>query len=325
MIPTPVTDESIEHAADLLRQGRLVAFPTETVYGLGADASNPEAVSKIFVAKGRPADHPVIVHIATINELNQWVSHIPESALVLAQAFWPGPLTIIFNKKASVSNIVTGGQNTIALRIPGNPVALQLLTSFGGGIAAPSANRFGHVSPTLASHVAEEFGDSIDYILDGEACTVGIESTIIDLSTDTPTVLRPGRISISQLRARLQTEVYLAEKAEIRAPGMLAVHYAPETKAVLCDKNHMLNRYDEKIAQGNSVGVLTYSSAMSTRECLHQRQLPSKAKDYEPAIYNALRELDKLKLDIILIEQPPATEIWSAVNDRLRKATVTLA
>lgn len=324
MITTSVNKQTIEQAAALLKQGKLVAFPTETVYGLGADASNPDAVRKIFAAKGRPADHPLIVHIATTNQLYDWVESVPESAIILAQAFWPGPLTLILKKHPKVSDVVTGGQNTVAIRIPGNPVALQLLNAFGGGVAAPSANRFGHISPTSAEDVAEELGDSVDCILDGGACTVGIESTILDLSTDNICILRPGRISLSQIKAKLQTEITLTTKSAIRAPGMLATHYAPETKALLCDRNHLMNLYDEKTAKGQRVGLLVYSLSMQDRGCIFLRQLPSKAKDYEPALYRALRELDKSKLDIILVEQPPETETWSAVNDRLRKATVTI-
>ena len=199
MTPTAVTPASIEQAADLLHRGKLVAIPTETVYGLGADASNPEAVAKIFQAKGRPADHPLIVHLAYASQMKDWAEEVPDSALRLASAFWPGPLTMILRKKASVPAVVTGGQETVALRVPDNPVALWLLRVFGGGIAAPSANRFGRISPTTAQHVAEELGDAVDCILDGGPCTVGVESTIIDLTDQQPTILRPGRITRSQL------------------------------------------------------------------------------------------------------------------------------
>ncbi|MDD1622255.1 MAG: threonylcarbamoyl-AMP synthase, partial [Methylococcaceae bacterium] len=245
MKPTIVTPESIAHAAELLRQGELVAFPTETVYGLGADASNPEAVAKIFAAKGRPADHPLIVHIARAKQIDDWAEAVPEAALRLAEAFWPGPLTIILNKKAEVPLAVTGGQNTVALRVPANPVALQLLQVFGGGIAAPSANRFGHISPTQAKHVAEELGDSVACILDGGPCAVGVESTIIDLTDKHPAILRPGRITRSQLKAVLQTEIRLSAQTKIRAPGMMAVHYAPHTMALLCSSNTLIAMIDD--------------------------------------------------------------------------------
>lgn len=324
MKPTPVTPESIQHAVDLLRQGQLVAFPTETVYGLGADASNPEAVAKIFAAKGRPADHPLIVHIAGADQINAWADEVPEAALRLAEAFWPGPLTIILNKKAEVPAAVTGGQNTVALRVPANPVALQLLQAFGGGIAAPSANRFGHISPTQASHVAEDLGDSVACILDGGPCSVGVESTIIDLSDEQPAILRPGRITRSQLKAVLQTEIRLSPQTKIRAPGMLAVHYAPHTMALLCATDTLIAMIDDLCGKGKKIGILAFSQTLSSVPCPSQHliRLPDQAEHYESALYSSLRELDKLQLETILIEQPPDCESWAAVNDRLSKATV---
>ena len=322
LTPTTVTPQSIRQAADLLHQGELVAFPTETVYGLGADASNPEAVGKIFAAKGRPADHPLIVHIASAAQLSDWAEEVPESALRLAEAFWPGPLTIILNKKARVPLAVTGGQNTVGLRVPANPVALQLLQAFGGGVAAPSANRFGRISPTLAEHVAEELNDSVACILDGGACSVGVESTIIDLSDGQPTILRPGRITRSQLKAVLKTDIGLSSQTKIRAPGMMAVHYAPNTMALLCPAETLITMIDELCAEGKQIGVLAFSTEIANLPCLNILQLPDQAEHYEAALYSAMRELDKLALDSILIEQPPNNEAWAAVNDRLEKATV---
>jgi len=301
-----------------------VAFPTETVYGLGADASNPEAVAKIFAAKGRPADHPLIVHIASAKQIDDWAETVPEAALRLAEAFWPGPLTIILNKKAKVPSAVTGGQHTVALRVPANPVALQLLQVFGGGIAAPSANRFGHISPTQAKHVAEELGDSVACILDGGPCAVGVESTIIDLTDKHPAILRPGRITRSQLKAVLQTEIRLSSQTKIRAPGMMAVHYAPHTMALLCSSNTLIAMIDDLCAKGQTIGILAFSQTISSVPCpsKHLIRLPDQAELYETALYSALRELDKLQLETILIEQPPDSEAWAAVNDRLSKATV---
>jgi L-threonylcarbamoyladenylate synthase len=322
LTPTPVNPQSISRAAELLRQGQLVAFPTETVYGLGADASNPEAVAKIFAAKGRPADHPLIVHISGAEQIDDWAESVPESAIRLAEAFWPGPLTIILTKKAEVPSTVTGGQNTVALRVPANPVALQLLQAFGGGIAAPSANRFGRISPTQASHVAEELGDSVACILDGGPCSVGVESTIIDLSDDHPTILRPGRITRSQLKAVLQTEIRLSSQTKIRAPGMMAVHYAPNTMALLCTADTLIVMMDDLCAKGKHIGILAFSPTVASVPCQHLINLPAQAEYYEAALYSALRELDKLQLDTILIEQPPDDEAWAAVNDRLGKATV---
>ncbi len=322
MNPKPVTEESIRHAVELLHQGQLVAFPTETVYGLGADASNPDAIAKVFAAKGRPADHPLIVHLASAAQINDWAEAVPEAAWRLAEHFWPGPLTMILNKKASVPMAVTGGQNTVGLRVPANPVAQQLLQAFGGGIAAPSANRFGRISPTQASHVAEELGDSVGCILDGGPCSVGVESTIIDLSDGIPAILRPGRITRSQLKAVLQTEVRLASQSKIRAPGMMAVHYAPNTMALLCPVDTLISMTDDLCAQGKVIGILAFSPEIACIPCKHLLRLPNQAEFYEAALYSALRDLDKLELDTILIEQPPDNEAWAAVNDRLSKATV---
>lgn len=322
MKPSVVNPQTIEFAADLLHQGKLVAMPTETVYGLGADASNPDAVAKIFAAKGRPADHPLIVHLAYASQIKDWAENIPDSAWQLADAFWPGPLTMILHKKASVPSAVTGGQATVALRVPDNPVALWLLRVFGGGIAAPSANRFGRISPTLAQHVAEELGDAVDCILDGGACSVGVESTIIDLTDSQPTILRPGRITRSQLEDVLKAEVALKSQHKIRAPGMLASHYAPCTPAYLCMPETLLALLEEQAIQGNRVGVLSFSAELNGLNCQHSLQLPQQAEAYEAALYAALRELDALQLDSILVEQPPIEESWSAVNDRLSKATV---
>ena len=322
MTPTAVTTDSIQHAAELLRQGKLVAIPTETVYGLGADASNPDAVVKIFKAKGRPSDHPLIVHLAYASQMHDWAEDVPDAALLLAREFWPGPLTIILRKKPGVPMAVTGGQNTVALRVPNNPVALWLLRVFGGGIAAPSANRFGRISPTTAQHVAEELGNAVDCILDGGACMVGVESTIIDLTDAKPTILRPGRITRSQLEEVLQTEVALKSQHKIRAPGMLASHYAPNTPAFLCPTDSLLGALDEQQRQGKQVGLLCFSEQLTGLTCRHLRHLPNRVEDYEAALYAALRELDKLHLDCILVEQPPEQEEWAAVTDRLEKATV---
>ncbi len=322
LTPTAVNPQSIQHAAELLRQGKLVAIPTETVYGLGADASNPDAVVKIFKAKGRPADHPLIVHLAYASQIQDWAERVPVAANLLAAAFWPGPLTMILPKKAWVPPVVTGGQNTVALRVPDNPVALWLLRVFGGGIAAPSANRFGRISPTLAAHVADELGDAVDCILDGGPCSVGLESTIIDLTDVQPTILRPGRITRSQLEAVLQTPVALKSRHKIRAPGMLASHYAPNTPAFLCAAQDLPIRLHERQNQGERVGVLSFSSELADLPCAHPLRLPAQAEDYEAALYGALRELDQLQLDSILIEQPADMEEWAAVNDRLSKATV---
>lgn len=320
ILPDPA---AIALAAKLLQQGRLVAFPTETVYGLGADASNPEAVQRIFTAKGRPADHPLIVHIPTIDSLYDWAAQVPESALQLARQFWPGPLAMILPKKPHVSEWVTGGQATVGLRMPNHPVALQLLTAFGGGVAAPSANRFCKISPTLAAHVQTELGDAVDLILDGGACQVGVESTIIDLSGAQPVLLRPGHISRAALAAALNTEVLLSPAADansVRAPGMMAVHYAPTTAAILCPSAQLTALVQQLNNAGKTVGLLALTPPASHLGLSHSRYLSTNADAYAHALYASLRELDNLQLDTIVIEQPPQTEQWRAVNDRLGKA-----
>lgn len=328
MKPVFADDAAIEYAANLLRQGRLVAFPTETVYGLGADASNPDAVRRIFQAKGRPADHPLIVHIPSIDNLNDWALTVPDAARQLAACFWPGPLAMILNKKPEVPLVVTGGQSTVGLRMPDHPVALHLLRAFGGGIAAPSANRFCRISPTQAAHVEEELGDAVDLILDGGACQVGVESTIVDLSGNRPKLLRPGHITRHEIEAVLQTELIVVypqleqtNPSEIRAPGMMAVHYAPVTIAMLCPADRLPEMIKALNFNSKKIGILAYS--LEYTENRHNRiiRMPERADDYAQGLYAALRKLDSLQLDLILVEEPPDTEAWRAINDRLHKAT----
>lgn len=322
MKPVLADDKAIELAAAILKQGRLVAFPTETVYGLGGDASNPDAVKRIFNAKGRPADHPLIVHIADRGELDNWAQAIPDDARRLAAKFWPGPLALILNKKPQVPPEVTGGQNTIALRVPNHPVALRLLQAFGSGIAAPSANRFCRISPTQAAHVAEELGAAVDLILDGGPCQVGVESTVVDFSGDLPSLLRPGQITRQEIEDFLQTKLVMRSKSVIRAPGMMAVHYAPAATALLCQADELDNMAAELISRNQRAGILGYRRRFPAHHLLHVITMPEQADDYAQILYAALRELDNLKPDIILVEQPPVTTAWQAINDRLAKATV---
>jgi len=326
MKPVPVVADAnaIGDATDLLKQGRLVAFPTETVYGLGADASNPDAVASIFKVKGRPADHPLIVHIADIDSLGDWARTVPETALKLAAHFWPGPLTMILNKQPQVSLAVTGGQQTVGVRMPNHPVALALLKSFGGGIAAPSANRFCRISPTQSSHVYEELGNSVDMILDGGACQVGVESTIIDLSGDMPRLLRPGQITSQEIADILKTDINIStpsKPTEIRVPGMMEVHYAPSTPSMLCPAEQLPDKIRLLQTSGKKCGLLSCQLEISPTSQLRVLRLPQHAAAYTQRLYAALRELDSLQLDLIVVEQPLQTEPWQAINDRLRKAT----
>lgn len=314
---------AIARAVELLRRGRLVAFPTETVYGLGADASNADAVRGIFDAKGRPADHPLIVHIGKLEQLSDWARSVPDTARHLAERFWPGPLTLILKKKPEVPDEVTGGQDTVGLRIPDDPVALSLLRAFGGGIAAPSANRFKRISPTQAAHVREELDGRVDLILDGGPCRVGVESTIVDLSGDEPRLLRPGRISRADIERVLQTELTVITDNDGEtpsAPGLMAVHYAPTTTTRLCPADRLADTIRQSTDRGKKVGLLSCRFEAESTGSIPIVRLPDDAEGYARGLYAALRDLDGLRLDMILVEQPPTTGAWHAVNDRLKKA-----
>jgi L-threonylcarbamoyladenylate synthase len=313
----PATLESLEQAVSLLRQGGLVAFPTETVYGLGADASNSQAVEKIFEVKGRPANHPVIVHVADSEQFATWASEVPATAYQLAKVFIPGALTLILKRSSTVPDIVTGGQDTVGLRVPDHPVALRLLEAFGGGIAAPSANRFGKISPTTAQHVLDDLGEDVPLILDGGASQVGLESTILDLTTEPIKVLRPGGISLTALFTVLGYTPEVLDKSSVRVSGSLESHYAPTTPAFLVSSED-LQAKDLQTADFNGVIALQPKSEHLTGTWL---QLPNNAELYGQRLYAALRELDRLDLERILIEEPPETPEWLAVRDRLKRAT----
>lgn len=307
-------DDDLDHAVSLLRAGRLVAFPTETVYGLGADASNDEAVKKIFAVKGRPADHPVIVHLPDAAQLEHWASAVPERAQRLASRFWPGPLTLVLPRAASVHDVVTGGQDTVGLRVPSHPLALELLRRFGRGLAAPSANKFGRLSPTTAEHVRSELGESVDLILDGGACPVGIESTIVDLSGDEPALLRPGRISKQELERTLGIELRIGRSGSPRTPGMLPIHYAPKTPVRIVPT---------KIIEAEShrtVAVLARRPRPESISGTRWIQAPSDAAAYARELYGNLRALDQTDAEVILVEALPEGPDWVAVRDRLTRA-----
>lgn len=316
--------EAIEDAALILKQGGLVAFPTETVYGLGADARNPVAVSKIFKAKQRPANHPLIVHLAESGQMTQWARNIPPLAWRLAEQYWPGPLAMILPKRDDVLLEVTGGQQTVALRIPDNPLALALLRQFAGGVAAPSANRFNHISPTRAEHVMAELGESIDLILDGGDCTVGLESTIIDLTTEPPVILRPGHITLKQLEQFIGQPLQLQNTVsgnQNRAPGTLALHYAPDTACQLVQSEDLPEKIQHCLAKNQQIGVLTWQVYPETSAHIVWRVMPDEPVAYGHDLYAALRWLDEQELDHILVESVPQEQGWLAVKDRLSKAT----
>jgi L-threonylcarbamoyladenylate synthase len=315
-----VNDRDIDHAVAVLRAGGLVAFPTETVYGLGADAANPQAVRKIFEAKGRPATHPVIVHLADAVQLANWAREIPPAAQRLAKKFWPGPLTLILRRTATVSDLVTGGQETVAVRVPSHPVAQQLLARFGGGIAAPSANRHGRVSATTAAHVRLEFGAVVDRVLDGGEAQVGIESAIVDLSGGSPALLRPGSITAAEIEAVLGVSLAAPAGDAARAPGTLAAHYAPQTRLMLTEGNLALELAANLTRQGKRVAVLALSAHRPVLQGLEWIAAPRDAAGYAHELYASLRRLDESGCDAILVEKPPQTPAWAAINDRLARA-----
>jgi len=315
-----VSDKDIERAVAILKAGGLVAFPTETVYGLGADASSPAAVRKIFEAKDRPAAHPVIVHLADAAQIANWAREIPEGARRLARKLWPGPLTIILKRASKVSDVVTGGQDTVALRVPSHPVAQQLLARFGGGIAAPSANRHGRVSATEAEHVRREFGAAVDCVLDGGEARIGIESAIVDLSRGAPTLLRPGWITAAQIEAALGAALSPPPADAPRAPGTLAAHYAPRTPLALMEGDRALELAASLVRQGRRVAVLALSARRPLLEGLEWVAAPRDAAGYAHALYASLRRLDDAGCETIIVEQPPQAPEWAAINDRLARA-----
>jgi L-threonylcarbamoyladenylate synthase len=308
-------NKDIARAARILGSGGLVAFPTETVYGLGADASSASAMAKLYGVKRRPADHPVIVHFASTDAAFGWAHEVPESARKLAKAFWPGPLTLVLKRSQKARDFVTGGQDTVGLRVPSHPVAHELLKEFKGGVAAPSANRFGQVSPTTAAHVRADLGADVDLVLEGGPTEVGIESTIVDLSGAAPVLLRPGHISRQQLEQVVGSPVLEKSAASPRHSGGLERHYAPRTPARLVaayDLDKEISRLKEKVA------VLAFSRPDERVD--YWLRMPRDPHAYARKLYAALRELDTAGCDEILIEAPPDAEEWRAVRDRLNRA-----
>lgn len=309
--------EDIARAAKILRAGGLVAFPTETVYGLGARADDPDAVRKIFDAKGRPTDHPVIVHLPDIHWLDAWASDVPPAATELATRFWPGPLTLILRRSDAVSDVVTGGQDTVGLRVPGHPVALALLRSAGLPVAAPSANRFGRVSATTAAHVAQDFGDTLDGIVDGGPCPVGVESTIVDLTGPSPRILRPGAISAEAIEDALQRKLAPRRQDAPRVPGVLASHYSPVTPLRLVDAKELLEIVERHPA---AICVLARRPRGVDRADTLWIEMPDDAERYARALYDSLRRADLARPELIVVERPPAETEWTAIQDRLERA-----
>jgi L-threonylcarbamoyladenylate synthase len=302
IIPAVTDPSDIQKAADVLRRGGLVAFPTETVYGLGADADNDQALKAIFRVKGRPETHPLIIHLSRTEQIRDWAVSIPDAARMLGERFWPGPLTLILRNAARVSRVATGGQETVGLRVPDHPVALSLLREYGGGVAAPSANRFGKVSPTTADHVRQDLGGDVDYVLDGGPCSIGVESTIVDLSSGDPVILRPGGLTRERLEEALGRPVPVKGVGPVRVSGQLESHYAPRAEVLILRPGEGEGRAAALRSKGRKVVVLT-------------------EKDVEAReLYASLRRADDSGAEVIVVPLPDTVGLGLAVADRLQKA-----
>ena len=298
-MPAPT---EVQKAVQILRQGGLVAFPTETVYGLGADADNSQALQNLFRIKGRPTTHPLIVHLGSGDEVKNWAVSVPDEAHLLMRTYWPGPLTVILKKAQRVLKAVTGGQETVGLRVPDHKLALAMLREFRGGVAAPSANRFGKVSPTCADHVRQDLGSDVDFILDGGPCAVGLESTIVDFSSGEPVILRPGGVTREALQETLRQTLAVRTTGAVRAPGFLEAHYAPRATVVIAAPLECSARAESLRAEGKKVAVLTEWDVVPD------------------LLYSSLRRADGTGADVIVVPLPEETGMGLAVADRLRKA-----
>jgi L-threonylcarbamoyladenylate synthase len=312
------TVDAVQAAAKTLLQGNLVAFPTETVYGLGADALNKQTVARIYEVKGRPADHPLIIHLHSMQVMGQWVEDVPEYAIALARDFWPGPMTLIFQRSQLAQDFVTGGQETVGIRVPDHVVALALLEAFhdlgGRGVAAPSANRFGHVSPTTAQAVSDELSEYLkpeDQILDGGACNVGVESTIIDCTGEVPRILRPGGITVEMIKistGMTPTSNSINQREEIRVSGSLEKHYAPEAKVIL------------DVIPVAGQGYIAFADQV-TPEGVTRLAAPKNSIEFAREIYAALRKADEMGISEVVVLQPMGDDIAIAIRDRLERAS----
>lgn len=326
-VPDPM-NQQITSAVASLRKGDVVAFPTETVYGLGADISQPIAIQKIFDIKGRPSNHPLIVHFANLADLEYWAKDVPAIAWLLARHFWPGPLTLILPKNSRVPPDVTGGQETVGLRIPRHPVALKLLKELGNqsALAAPSANKFGYVSPTTADHVKDVFHDKLKIILDGGPCEVGLESTIVSCVDNEITILRPGGISVSAIENVAGQKISVRSQSEIRTPGSLTSHYATKIPLeIYSDNKSVLFRLSELMQKGTRTAIVSrephLASVLNLSDNLHYILMPNDPAAFGKCLYATLRGLDDANFEQILIEAPPDNLEWLAVADRLSRAS----
>ncbi len=311
------TQAELDEAVGALRDGDLVAFPTETVYGLGANAQNPAAVRRVFEAKGRPASHPVIVHLDSPKYLHRWVREVPEIAQRVMDRFWPGPLTVVLPRNPAVHDIVTGGQDTVAVRVPAHPMAQQLLTAFGGGIAAPSANRYGRLSPTRAEHVREELGDAVRVVLDGGETQIGLESTIVSCDGGALRLLRPGAVTYTQLRETVGDVLTGVVAGMPRVPGSTALHYAPMTAMSIVAADEIDARAEAAAQGGRRIAVLAQRLPLRTYPSVTWINAGRRAEAYAHDLYANLRTLDSAGCEQILVQEVPGDEKWDAIRDRI--------
>ena len=313
-----VGPDEIAAAVAALHAGEVIGLPTETVYGLAGDASNPAAVARIFAIKGRPSSHPVIVHVPDAGHVSRWARETPPAAAALMRHFWPGPLTIVLPRSDSVSGAVTGGQDTIALRVPAHPVALQVLRAFGSGLAAPSANRYGRISPTTAAHVRADLGQDVRIVLDGGPADVGLESTIVACLDQQVAILRPGRVGVADIEA-VTGPVTGASPTAPRVPGSVVSHYAPRTRLQIVDATALAEVMAENAKAGRTVAVLGRGTMPNPPAAAWLAAAPD-AQAYGRALYDHLRRLDEAGADVILVVRPPDEPAWAAIHDRLERA-----
>lgn len=324
-----VDDEALSRAIRVLRGGGLVAFPTETVYGLGADATNAGAVRKIFAAKSRPSTNPLIAHVADAQTARRFAAEWPASADILVRAFWPGPLTIVLPRAGGIVPEATAGRDTVGLRAPNHPVALRLLAAFGGPVVAPSANRSTRVSPTTADHVREELGSEVALVLDGGRCAVGIESTVLDLSRPTPVILRPGAVTRAQIERQIGAVEVFAGNVDpslpASSPGQQAIHYAPRTPAFRFSRSRILDvvrwRENTKTVGGGIIGIGPLPDELRQMGWNRIEEAPADPVAFARELYGLLRALDSASASVILIEMPLDEPAWAAVRDRITRAT----
>ncbi|MDH4160492.1 MAG: L-threonylcarbamoyladenylate synthase [Actinomycetota bacterium] len=318
-----VLTTDVDAAAAALASGALVVLPTETVYGLGADATNPTAVGRVYAVKGRPATHPVIVHVASADALTDWARDVPGYAYQLVEACWPGPLTVVLPRGPAVGGHVTGGADTVALRAPAHPMTRAVLVAFGTGVAAPSANRFGRVSPTTAQHALDELSGLLDperdLALDGGPCRIGVESTIVDATGPRPRLLRPGAVPAASVAAITGLDVDLGPGGP-RAPGTLPAHYAPAARVLAVEPQAAADTVGDQLAAGHAVGLIAPADLVDTPPGATRLVVPEDDAAYAHQLYGALRHADQLGLDVVVAVLPPDSGLGSAVRDRLRRA-----